>query len=411
MTPEQQDICDAAVSLAKELEGHDSPRWKLVERIARDWLSRERAAVAGEESDAETGEEEGADSEKPGPSAEERQTYAKWLEQMVGRKDEVHKQLKVLFEAHRIAEEKEPPEGLNALGLLARAKELVKRRESFDEPLGRVLYHLVGGDFMWLLGFSSFGEYCRDRLGISESTARQRIRLERRMRELPPLRQALISGVLTYTKAIEVSRHATRRDVEERIRDAAGTTYQQTKQVADEEEERRDRERGERKVRSPRAAQEVILAANRDLREHFAKEGEEIDGGEAFIRLHSIFFEKWEKPLKRSEWRTAAEKGVMMRHGGLCAVPGCTRAAQHSHHIIFESDDGPPDAWNKLAVCWCHHALCIHRGTMTVRGRGGEHLVWVFKGRDGTNSDLVPYEKYETWGNDDVRRMPPGSAG
>ena len=284
--------------------------------------------MAGEESDAETGEEEGADSEKPGPSAEERQTYAKWLEQMVGRKDEVHKQLKVLFEAHRIAEEKEPPEGLNALGLLARAKELVKRRESFDEPLGRVLYHLVGGDFMWLLGFSSFGEYCRDRLGISESTARQRIRLERRMRELPPLRQALISGKLTYTKAIEVSRHATRRDVEERIRDAAGTTYQQTKQVADEEEERRDRERGERKVRSPRAAQEVILAANRDLREHFAKEGEEIDGGEAFIRLHSIFFEKWEKPLKRSEWRTAAEKGVMMRHGGLCAVPGCTRAAQ-----------------------------------------------------------------------------------
>ena len=262
-----------------------------------------------------------------------------------------------------------------------------------------------------LLGYSTFGEYCQERLGISESTARQRIRLERKMLDLPPLRQALVSGKLNYTKAIEVSRHATRRDVEERIRDAAGTTYQQTKQEADEEEEQKDRERGERKVRSPRAAQEVILAANRDAQEHFAKEGEEIEAAEAFIRLHSIFFEKWEKPLKRSEWRTAAEKGVMMRHGGLCAVPGCTRAAQHSHHIIFESDDGPPDVWNKLAICWSHHALCIHRGTMTVRGRGGEHLVWVFKGRDGTNSDLVPCEVYETRGNDDVRRRPPDSAG
>ena len=38
MNPEQQDRLDAALSLAKELEGYDAQEWRLLARIARDWL-------------------------------------------------------------------------------------------------------------------------------------------------------------------------------------------------------------------------------------------------------------------------------------------------------------------------------------------------------------------------------------
>jgi hypothetical protein len=53
---------------------------------------------------------------------------------------------------------------------------------------------------------------------------RQWLRLERQMCALPPIRSALPSGRLTYTKAPLVARGATPEDVEERIEEAASRT-------------------------------------------------------------------------------------------------------------------------------------------------------------------------------------------
>jgi hypothetical protein len=127
--------------------------------------------------------------------------------------------------------------------------------------------------------------------------------------------------------------------------------------------------------------------------------------GEALARIADHYVSVWEEPLQRADWRRKWEREALMRHGGLCAVPGCTRRARHLHHIVFRSRGGPDRPWNTVAVCWAHHRLCIHRGTLTVRGRGGEHLVWVFRTRD-----LVPRSEWETRGRDDVRRRPLGAS-
>ncbi|MHC4547874.1 MAG: HNH endonuclease, partial [Planctomycetota bacterium] len=90
---------------------------------------------------------------------------------------------------------------------------------------------------------------------------------------------------------------------------------------------------------------------------------------------------------------------VLMRHGGLCAVPGCSRPAEHVHHVTFRSRGGSHDPANEVAVCAVHHLRGIHRGYLTVAGRAGERLVW----RLGT-SEAVPLEEWVTEGDDDVRR-------
>ena len=62
------------------------------------------------------------------------------------------------------------------------------------------------------------------------------------------------------------------------------------------------------------------------------------------------------------------------------------------------SNDGPDKPFSCIAACRVHHQHCIHRGLLTVRGRGGEYLVWRFK-----DATLTPWAEFETIGDDDVR--------
>ena len=110
------------------------------------------------------------------------------------------------------------------------------------------------------MGYECFGDHCRDRLGISESTARRRIRLEEGLVKLPPLREALIAGRITYTKALAVARGATLLDVRDQIAAAAETTWQQTDREAREEEARARRGRGRPPEPTPRASRTAIRA-------------------------------------------------------------------------------------------------------------------------------------------------------
>jgi hypothetical protein len=107
----------------------------------------------------------------------------------------------------------------------------------------------------------------------------------------------------------------------------------------------------------------------------------------------------------KEDWRTPWKRKALLRFGGLCAVPWCTRAAKHLHHIEFQRDGGPDTPENTIGVCGCHHLLCIHRGRLTVRGKAGELLVWVLK-----DQDLRPYEAWETLGTGEVRHVPLGTA-
>jgi hypothetical protein len=93
---------------------------------------------------------------------------------------------------------------------------------------------------------------------------------------------------------------------------------------------------------------------------------------------------------------TPLRRKVLMRHGGRCAVPGCSRAACHVHHVRLRSRGGTNDLWNEVGLCAWHHLGGIHRGYLTVEGRAGERLVWRF----------ATGEVFITYGEDDVHRAP-----
>jgi hypothetical protein len=307
MTADQQDRLDYALSLAKEIVGYDAPRWKLLEAVAREWLAQSRVEGASGEADAKGNGKDPA-----------------WLAEMTKCSDEVSRQLRAVFEAGEVMPKSScgAPEE-NALGLLAQARQLLARRERFDEPLGRVLCSISRERLWWWLGYGNFAEYCRERLGISESTARQRIRLERQLRKLPALRIAMKSGRVTYSKALLIAKNATLLDVEQRITEAEGTTHQKVKERVDREDRVTERANEEREDQGPRRAMDVVMDALLSARRQiFALEGVKVSEGEAQARMGDHFVKVHEVRLKRSEWRNAWEKGVLMRLGGLCAVPG-----------------------------------------------------------------------------------------
>jgi hypothetical protein len=68
---------------------------------------------------------------------------------------------------------------------------------------------------------------------------------------------------------------------------------------------------------------------------------------------------------------------VILRDGGLCQVPGCSRAADHRHHITFRSAGGLEVGWNELGLCLPHHLVGIHQGYIHVSGRAPDQLIWV----------------------------------
>lgn len=79
--------------------------------------------------------------------------------------------------------------------------------------------------------------------------------------------------------------------------------------------------------------------------------------------------------------RTLARR-VLERDGGLCLVPGCTRAADHAHHVWQRARGGPDEPWNLASLCAPHHLVAIHGGFLRVRGRAPHALVWKFPGSE-----------------------------
>jgi hypothetical protein len=238
MTLEQQARLDAALALAKAQIGPEARRWQCVEAMCQEWLS-------------DHGEWEGAPGEGPAPPPPDPR-QAKLLE----------RQLAAIGEAIDLVKEiGEEPADDDAVGLHARVLRLLAARRRHDETFGILALRARDARVHACLGYRSFGQYCEERLGMRAATVRQRIWLERRMQDLPSLREALKSGKLTYSKALAVARHATPFDVDDRIARAAATTCQQTEREGEEEEDRKNRGAGVRKLWAPRDAAETVREA------------------------------------------------------------------------------------------------------------------------------------------------------
>ena len=55
-------------------------------------------------------------------------------------------------------------------------------------------------------------------------------------------------------------------------------------------------------------------------------------------------------------------------------VPGCSRAADHVHHVTFRSAGGALEPWNETSCCGIHHLRGVHDGNVLIEGRAPDGL-------------------------------------
>jgi hypothetical protein len=393
MTPEQQDRLDTAISLARENLGYAALRWRCLEAMCQEFMG----------SFAEWSPEGEAEEEKtPQKSRKARRRARRRAMRMRART--VERQLRAIEEAMIVVEGLEDDSGSDdALALDARLQRLMAARQGFDEAFGIAVARIVDKRTWDGLGYRSLEEYCHERLGMSIRSVRERVWLERRMCALPEIREALSSGRLTYSKALLVAKDAGPFDVVERIEEAQSRTWQGLERESNEKERRRNRAAGVRRIWGPKDAAETISEAISCARRWSEEQGEVIGAGEALARIADYAVEVWLDHSEEKEKLGRKERDrrdVLMRNRGLCSVPGCSRAADHDHHVKYRSRGGCDEIWNRVGVCLPHHLHGIHRGYLTVTGRAGEHLVW----KMGVTEELVPLEVWVTEGDDDVRR-------
>ena len=181
MSTEQRDRFDASVAFARGVLGPDRPRWQLVEAFSMEFMSSHAEWIPD---DAEPARE-------PAPLPEpDPDRLRAWREGS----DELRRQLDALEEADALLDDAEPPAAEGPFALDARIRRLLRARRGFDGPLGRQAALVRELRAYRHVGYETWEEYCRERLGLTARSLQQRIWLERQMVRLPALRVALEAG-------------------------------------------------------------------------------------------------------------------------------------------------------------------------------------------------------------------------
>lgn len=252
----------------------------------------------------------------------------------------------------------------------ARLRELAEMRRRWDDLVGQ-LAHAVREKALWSdLGFASFEHYCTERLGLSARTVEQRTWLEGRLRRMPRLREALQSGRVSYEKARIVAGVADERSLDGWIRRAERATCIGLHRDATTHEVRQTCARGQVAVRVPRHVafllQEAFWAARRAV-------GMDLTADQCLYWLADHFLGTWEES---PEVQVAPGRWVIERDHRYCQVPGCSRGAEHVHHVVFRSRGGGDDPENLVSLCVAHHLHGVHRGWVRVSGQAPDRLTW-----------------------------------
>ena len=251
----------------------------------------------------------------------------------------------------------------------AELKEFVEKRARWDEVFGPVAL-LFNKTRAWdTLEYASFGQYCDEGLGMSERAVGQRIALERSLRRMPVLRQALREGRITYEKARLIARRAPD-ELQPWIEMARTTPCIALRREMEDKEEAQMCARGTFGAWMTVSVAEVVKAAFRAAR---AAAKRWTSAGECLVRLAEHFIETWNEILKEVN---TLQRRIRRRDRHFCQVPGCSRAAVHAHHIIPRSRGGADDPSNLISLCAAHHLFGIHGGRMRVTGRAPDELVW-----------------------------------
>ena len=347
---------EEAFGLAGELLGATAPRWQRLEAICQEYLGANPAPEWGEGVDSGPG---GGGPSGGRPELEELEAA---LEAETGR-----------WERLLWPEPVAAPEGVDAgdvAAIDARVRELAAMRDRWDDLVGH-LGLVVQAFGLWRhLGFASFGHYCAERLGMAERTVAQRVWLERRLHELPGLREAMRQGRVSYEKARLVAGVAVPRDVEAWVAVAEKCTCIELRRRVEAGEKAQMCARERVSVVAPRRVAGLFDEACQAV---MLREGRWMSPAGCLGRMCDHFVSAWEAIRER---RMTPQRQAIERDQGFCQVPGCSRAAVHAHHVVWRSRGGGDEPENLVSLCAGHHLHGIHRGYIRVSGRAPDGLVW-----------------------------------
>ncbi len=265
-----------------------------------------------------------------------------------------------------------PEEGLEELET-ARAidgwvRGLAELRASWDDVVGNLARGVQASGLFRVLGFASLGHYARERLGLSARAVEQRAALEKRLWEVPALREAKEAG-LSYEQLRLLSRLPDG-EIAAWIPRARELTCIALRRALETGQEAQLCAGRAFTVRVPWFIGCLLRAAFRAAR---AAEGRMLSEGESLVVLARHFTATWQGSFSR---RRSRSQQIRERDLGRCQAPGCSRAATHAHHIVPRSQGGSDDPSNLVSVCTVHHYRGIHAGTLKIRGKAPDRLAW-----------------------------------
>lgn len=361
LTEQQRELVEAALLVARSVVGQAAPRWQLFEALCEEFLS------------AHPLDEDEAAARKTvleGPVREPIPDVVKEVfEQESGRWSALDRVGDVA--AIEVASV------VDAVAIDEQLRQLVTLRARWDSLVGH-LAMVIRKLSLWRdMQFATFEHYCTERLQMGIRAVEQRIALERRLYELPALRTALDAREVSYEQARTIATHATERTLPQWIERAKSSTAVELARFAESAE--RAQMCGEHWIRTSMPAPATSLLNAACVAVHRI-EKRFLHTGDCLERIARHFIGVWEPSLRRP--KTVSQK-VRERDGGLCTVPGCSRAADDSHHVHQRGRGGGDEPENQTSVCRVHHHRCIHNGYVHVEGLAPKGLTWELGVRPG----------------------------
>jgi hypothetical protein len=364
---EARPLVEEAEQLAGKIVGATSPRWVRAEAVCHEFNGSFEAP----------GDGGAADALLAAPEAEFLEPIKEWLEKET-------EQWAFLGRPDPVAAPGPLSDDADVRQLHRELCMLVERRQRWDEVFGHLAMLFLKMDGWRRLGFASFGHYSSERLGMCERAVEQRAALERRLYELPALREAMSGRRVSYEQARLIARHADEESVEEWIGRAERLTCVALRRQLLGEREAQMCARGDYEIWAPRHVAELLLSTFRAARK---AAGRGLSAGECYGRMAAHFVETWKPALTQAN---TVQRRVLERDRWSCQVPGCSRPAAHVHHIEFRSAGGSDDPSNLVSLCAAHHLRGVHMGRLRVRGKAPDGLRWEVKTSDGLWRELGP---------------------
>jgi hypothetical protein len=273
------------------------------------------------------------------------------------------------------------------------------------------------------LRFAGAGHYAEQRLGLSRTAMRDRVRLARALRQMPLVSEAYQDGRLSLEATrhivrvlrgqepsvetqqlwIDRGRQATVKRIKDEVRALVrarienGGAWPPAEPLDDAawhaSLERRagmaqDRmERYQAMAATCRGVSNVFLSLR--LPADLAKDllgamefagalvGDRMPQWYGLLMLLMDFVETWDESPERES------APIYERDGYRCMAPGCTsRRNLEDHHVLYRSRGGGHEQDNRISLCRFHHQRGEHGGLTTCRGRAPLGVVWKL-GRSG----------------------------